>query len=80
MFSTLVTRLAAPWSRSHSTERIPKLELEGSSIVAANEIAAGTNAMTAAQTSTRRTRWGVVALAVSLQAAGAWAPVREAGK
>ena len=37
---------AAPLSRNHSTERIDRLELDGSSIVLAREAAAGTRTTT----------------------------------
>src|SRR5450755_5057610 len=47
---------AAPWSRSHSNERIVKLEFEGLVIVVTNEIVVGTAHSTNAITAIRLAR------------------------
>ncbi len=56
MFSTLLTSPRAPWSRSHSTARIPTPEFEGAAIALTNEIAAGIAQMMAATRAMRRIR------------------------
>jgi len=55
-----VTSGAAPLSRSHSTERIPRLEFEGSSIALRYDAIAGISTSAHATMSTRRTRDGAL--------------------
>ena len=52
---------AAPWSRSHSTVRIPKAEFDGSFIVLRYENTTGSRATSEAASAIRRSRVGPLA-------------------
>src|SRR5947209_6578206 len=57
MLSTREAIWAAPLSRSHSNDRMTKLEFEGCVIVVAYEVTTGSADRHSAITTVRRTRW-----------------------